>query len=205
MTSSKCIYKDTVDVEDKVTKPIQTYTSSVDVDEDNEISTVAPSVDQGGYKIVCYFTNWAVYRPEPMDFKPEDIDYDKCTHIVYAFAILNDQTYTLQPHDKEKDITDGFYEKVVKNKKPGTKVLIGIGGWNDSKGDKYSKLVNDAKKRAKFIEHVVGFLKEHNFDGLDLDWEYPKCWQVSIEFLEIFYAILTNLLFFFEGRMRART
>ena len=53
------------------------------------------------------------------------------------------------------------------------------GGWNDSKGNKYSRLVNDPKARKVFTKHVIEYLKEHNFDGLDLDWEYPKCWQVD--------------------------
>lgn len=63
-------------------------------------------------------------------------------------------------------------------KEKGVKVSIAIGGWNDSQGDKYSRLVNDPGARARFITHVVAFLEKWGFDGLDLDWEYPKCWQV---------------------------
>lgn len=63
-------------------------------------------------------------------------------------------------------------------KRYGIKVSLAIGGWNDSAGDKYSKLVNDPAARARFITHVVNFLQKYGFDGLDLDWEYPKCWQV---------------------------
>lgn len=58
-------------------------------------------------------------------------------------------------------------------------MLIAIGGWNDSAGDKYSKLVNNASARRRFISHVVKFVEDNNFDGLDLDWEYPTCWQVD--------------------------
>jgi chitinase len=61
-------------------------------------------------------------------------------------------------------------------------VLIALGGWNDSADDKYSRLVNNESARKKFIENVLKFIEEHNFDGLDLDWEYPRCWQVILRF-----------------------
>ena len=60
------------------------------------------------------------------------------------------------------------------------KVLLALGGWNDSAGKKYSTLVNNPTARKKFVQHAVAFLKKHNFDGLDLDWEYPKCWQAGL-------------------------
>lgn len=71
-----------------------------------------------------------------------------------------------------------FYERVVQYKRYGIKVSLALGGWNDSAGDKYSKLVNDPTARMKFVTHAVEFIEEYGFDGLDLDWEYPKCWQV---------------------------
>lgn len=76
-----------------------------------------------------------------------------------------------------------FYTKVIAYKSKGIKVLIAIGGWNDSLGDKYSRLVNNPEARARFITNVVQFIQKWGFDGLDLDWEYPKCWQVFFCFL----------------------
>ena len=64
-------------------------------------------------------------------------------------------------------------------KEHGAKVLLALGGWNDSKGKHYSVLVSDPAKRARFIKHAVDFLKKYGFDGLDLDWEYPVCWQTD--------------------------
>ena len=52
-------------------------------------------------------------------------------------------------------------------KKHGIKVTLALGGWNDSKGGKYSKLVNNPAARARFIEHVIKFIEKHDFDGND--------------------------------------
>ena len=72
-----------------------------------------------------------------------------------------------------------YYQKLTNLKRSGVKVSIAIGGWNDSQGDKYSRLVNNPVARGKFINHVVSFIEKYNFDGLDLDWEYPACWQTE--------------------------
>ncbi len=122
---------------------------------------------------------------------------------MYGFAVLDYSNLVMKPHDSWADLDNDFYGKVTEFKKYGIKVTVAIGGWNDSEGDKYSRLVNNPaaryeslsnkKKlislninctsfcfyRKKFIEHVVKFILQYNFDGLDLDWEYPGCWQVQ--------------------------
>ncbi|XP_058056417.1 probable chitinase 10 [Anopheles bellator] len=144
---------------------------STDVDEN--------LVDGETYKVVCYFTNWAWYRQGNGKYLPEDIDPELCTHIVYGFAVLDREGLTIKPHDSWADIDNRFYERVVEFKKKGKRVTVAIGGWNDSAGDKYSRLVRSAQARKRFIENVMAFIEKYNFDGLDLDWEYPVCWQVD--------------------------
>jgi len=112
-------------------------------------------------------------------YKPEDIDYNLCTHIAYGFAVLNGETLQIKTHDSWADVDNSFYKLVTDIKSKGKKVVIAIGGWNDSLGDKYSRLVRDAGARRRFIQNVIEFIKKYNFDGLDLDWEYPKCWQTD--------------------------
>ncbi|XP_024878728.1 probable chitinase 10 [Temnothorax curvispinosus] len=55
-----------------------------------------------------------------------------------------------------------------------------LGGWNDSAGDKYSRLqVNSPAARRRFITQVLDFIEKYGFEGLDLDWKYPACWQAD--------------------------
>ena len=58
----------------------------------------------GDYKIVCYFTNWAWYRPGIGKYESGDVDPSLCTHIVYGFAVLDYNTLTIKPHDTWADI-----------------------------------------------------------------------------------------------------
>ncbi|XP_014210222.1 probable chitinase 10 [Copidosoma floridanum] len=133
----------------------------------------------GGRKLVCYFTNWAWYRPGAGKYLPEDIDPSLCTHIVYGFAVLDYEGLVIKMHDSWADVDNRFYERVTALTKKGIKVLIGLGGWNDSQGDKYSRLVNNPAARKRFVQDILRFIEKHGFSGLDLDWEYPVCWQVD--------------------------
>nr|XP_022917656.1 probable chitinase 10 isoform X3 [Onthophagus taurus] len=162
-----------------ISQPITRPTTPVPTTTTVEIPQEPLPKLSGYFKIVCYFTNWAWYRRGVGKYTPADINPDLCTHIVYGFAVLDYENLIIKPHDSWADFDNKFYEKVTALKAKGIKVLIAIGGWNDSAGDKYSKLVNNPSSRKRFITDVVEFIKANNFDGLDLDWEYPKCWQVD--------------------------
>lgn len=147
---------------------------SIDEQQPEEVDTndIQPELSDE-YKVVCYFTNWAWYRQGGGKYVPEDIDTDLCTHIVYGFAVMDRDTLTIKPHDSWADLDNKFYERVTKLRGKGVKVTVAIGGWNDSAGDKYSRLVRDPVARARFIKTVSEFIEKYGFDGLDLDWEYP--------------------------------
>ena len=58
-------------------------------------------------KIVCYYSAWANYRNVPMDYDIEHIDGKLCTHLIYAFAGINEKTYELEGLDPEYDYVRG--------------------------------------------------------------------------------------------------
>ncbi|KAK0072744.1 hypothetical protein PV326_014149, partial [Microctonus aethiopoides] len=132
-------------------------------------------------KIICYFTNWAWYRPGYGKYLPENIDSTLCTHIVYGFVVLDSVKLTIKMHDSWADIDNNFYNRITAFKSKGIKVLVALGGWNDSSGDKYSRLVNNYSSRNAFVKSALTFVKKYGFDGLDFDWEYPVCWHVNCD------------------------
>ena len=64
--------------------------------------------DFNGYKIVCYYGAWAVYRKTPMAFNVTDIDPHACTHLIYAFAGLDEYTNKIISLDPKVDIEEGI-------------------------------------------------------------------------------------------------
>ena len=78
-------------------------------------------------------------------------------------------------HDQLLDINLGNINKFIglRGTNPNVKLLVALGGWNDSRTSKYSTLLADPAKRAAFVQHAVQFLNQYGFDGLDLDYEYP--------------------------------
>ncbi|CAF0951628.1 unnamed protein product [Adineta ricciae] len=129
------------------------------------------SEDELKYKKICYFTNWAQYRSGSAKFEPEHIDPFLCTHIIYAFAYISNETFLIR---KVEDNDEDLYRRVnaLKKRNPKLKTILGVGGWN-MKSYAFSIMVHDSAKRKRFIFDTINFLHKHNFDGFEVDWEYP--------------------------------
>nr|CAI96027.1 Chit3 protein [Crassostrea gigas] len=127
------------------------------------------------YMRVCYYTNWAQYRPNNGKYVPENLDPYLCSHLIFAFAKMNgNRLVAFEWNDESTDWMRGMYAKFndIKLKNPTVKTLLAVGGWN--MGSKpFTQMVKTPESRAEFTKSTIKFLRERNFDGLDLDWEYP--------------------------------
>jgi len=125
-----------------------------------------------GYKRVCYYTNWAQYRPGAAKYWPEDIDPHLCTHVIYSFAKIARGELAMYEWNDDKVIPRVM---ALKKQNPDLKVLWAVGGWNHENGKpgKFSQMVATPEGRKKFIDSTLRLLKKFEFDGFDLDWEYP--------------------------------
>ena len=61
----------------------------------------------------------------------------------------------------------------MKSRNPSLKTLLAIGGWNAGT-TAMRAMIATSSTRNTFIVSVVAYLRTWNFDGIDLDFEYPN-------------------------------
>jgi len=103
----------------------------------------------------------------PAKFQPEHIDPFLCTHIIYAFAYINNRTLSITKIDENDEGLNElnilkqnyfFYLKLdlyrrinaLKTRNPKLKTLLAVGGWN-MKSYAFSAMVHNSVKRRSFI------------------------------------------------------
>nr|WP_238486423.1 glycosyl hydrolase family 18 protein [Motilimonas eburnea] len=59
----------------------------------------------------------------------------------------------------------------LKQQNPNLKTWIAIGGWRLS--EHFAPVAADADKRRNLIQSTLAFVRQHQFDGVVLDWRYP--------------------------------
>ncbi|XP_043731710.1 chitinase-3-like protein 2 isoform X1 [Cervus elaphus] len=122
------------------------------------------------YKLVCYFTSWSQDRQEPGKFTFESTDPFLCSHLIYSFASISNNKVIIKDKNEAK-----LYQTInnLKTKNPKLKILLSIGGYLfGSKG--FHPMVESSSSTLKFVNSVILFLRNHNFDGLDISWIYPN-------------------------------
>ena len=141
------------------------------------------NAQQFNKNIIGYFTSWSVYV---RDYHVPDIPANKINYINYAFANIDHNAGIIILGDAYADI-DKFYPgdswepgslrgsfhqlQILKENHPHVKTFISIGGWTWSAY--FSDIALTEQSRQIFAASCVEFIQEYEFDGIDIDWEYP--------------------------------
>jgi len=101
----------------------------------------------------------------------------------YCFYQIKDSGEAY-PGNYEMDIKKKYIKYVthdLKKKYPHLKVILTIGGTEGSKN--FINFLKHSSTREKAAKSIVKVVKEYNFDGLDIDWEFPKSESESLYLL----------------------
>ncbi|MBM5572864.1 MULTISPECIES: glycoside hydrolase family 18 protein [Deefgea] len=120
--------------------------------------------------VLAYLATW-----QPCDL--QRIPVEKLTHLCYAFAKVQDGEIVPQGSSDPSMSNEAYCQHLseqlrqLKQRNPDLQLLISVGGWS---ADGFSDAAVSPESRDKLARSAIEFIQKYQFDGVDLDWEYPS-------------------------------
>lgn len=97
--------------------------------------------------------------------QPQKINFSLYTHLCHAFVVA-DEDGTIRP-----DRSCPSRELVANAHQANVRVLLSLGGWGwDAQ---FTAIVSRPEAEDQYVKSVLAIVDEYDYDGIDLDWEYP--------------------------------
>ncbi|HIZ55320.1 MAG TPA: glycoside hydrolase family 18 protein [Firmicutes bacterium] len=118
-------------------------------------------------RVVAYLASWPITEGR---VSVQDINPQLLTHINYSFANLKPDGEIITDFGAPEE---EIYRQLscMRRENPHLRVLLSVGGWGWS--GSFSDAAAYAESRERFAETALRFLLRWEFDGLDIDWEFP--------------------------------
>ncbi|MDZ4656390.1 MAG: glycoside hydrolase family 18 protein [Bythopirellula sp.] len=96
---------------------------------------------------------------------PKEIHYKLYTHLCHAFVVA-EKDGTLIPQENVPN-----HELAREAHQAGVEVLVSLGGWGWD--EKFAAMSLDPLAEDRYVSAVMNLVDKFDYDGIDLDWEYP--------------------------------
>jgi len=127
----------------------------------------APAGSSAEFKVIGY------YCGEWFDVPVEKLQAEKLTHVMYGFLIPTEDG-TCKPFQEPEELA----RLIETCHSAGTKVYVSVGGYSEKNGPPlfhvFEKIGADDNLRKVFIDNIVAVVQQYGFDGVEMDWEYPR-------------------------------
>lgn len=125
--------------------------------------------------VTAYYAGWSWDASQD----PRNVDYSAMTHLVFGRVAPGSGTLGGQPGEVVRGGGTSQTAKVIDGKTPedylvgrahaaGVKALLMLGGVGDGNGFLRSSAPS---VRPTFVKNLLDYLAEHDYDGIDVDWE----------------------------------